>query len=102
MTEDKQRHIAQVYGARSTADLAEGYDGWAPDYDGDMERRGYRLPGLVTCLVARHVRPGDGPLLDAGAGTGLLGAWLRLVGYDAITGIDLSDGMLVLARRTGA
>ena len=102
MTSDKQQILARVYGARSNDDLSEGYDGWAGDYDGDMERRGYRLPGIVTSLVARHVAPGDGAILDAGAGSGLLGEWLALVGYRAITGIDLSQGMLDLAAATGA
>ena len=102
MTSDKEQILARVYGARSNDDLSEGYDGWAADYDGDMERRGYRLPGIVTSLVARHVAPGDGAILDAGAGSGLLGEWLALVGYSAITGIDLSQGMLDLAAATGA
>lgn len=102
MTTTKDELLARIYGARSNRDLSEGYDGWAGDYDGDMERRGYRLPGVVTFLVARHVRRGDGPLLDAGAGTGLLGEWLRLAGYVDLTGIDLSDGMLQRAERTGA
>ena len=102
MTESKNRHIARVYGARSNEDLEQGYDGWAGDYDGDMERRGYRLPGVVTALVARHVAPDAGPILDAGAGSGLLGEWLQLAGYRDITGIDLSAGMLEQARRTGA
>ena len=98
----KDELLARIYGARSNLDLSEGYDGWAGDYDGDMERRGYRLPGIVTCLVARHVRPDDGPVLDAGAGTGLLGEWLQLAGYGDLAGFDLSDGMLELARQTGA
>jgi SAM-dependent methyltransferase len=98
----KDELLARIYGARSNRDLSEGYDGWAGDYDGDMERRGYRLPGIVTCLVARYVPPAEGPILDAGAGTGLLGEWLRLAGYRDVTGIDLSAGMLALAGKTGA
>jgi len=102
MSGNKQEHIARVYGARSNDDLSQGYDGWAADYDGDMEQRGYRLPGIVTSLVARHVPPDAGAMLDAGAGSGLLGEWLALVGYSNITGIDLSQGMLDLAGTTGA
>ena len=102
MAPTKDEILARVYGARTNEDLSEGYDGWAPDYNGDMERRGYRLPGMVTALTARHVGTQEGPLLDAGAGSGLLGVWLRIVGYTDITGIDLSKGMLDLAEATGA
>ncbi len=102
MSSTKDSILARVYGARSNDDLAEGYDGWAGDYDGDMEQRGYRLPGIVSALTARHVGTGEGPLLDAGAGSGLLGIWLQLLGYGALTGIDLSRGMLDLAAATGA
>lgn len=102
MSNTKEAILARVYGARSNDDLAEGYDGWAGAYDGDMEQRGYRLPGIVAALTARHVGAEDRPLLDAGAGSGLLGIWLKLLGYDAITGIDLSRGMLDLAAATGA
>ena len=98
MTLSRDEALGRVYHARTRDDLREGYDGWASDYDADMDRRCYKLPGLVTTLVARHVALGDGPILDAGAGTGLLGEWLQLAGYRDLTAIDLSQGMLDIAR----
>lgn len=45
-------------------------------------------------LLTRYVLPGDGRLLDAGVGTGIVGELLAIVGYNAIDGIDISQGML--------
>ena len=45
-------------------------------------------------LLTRYVPPGDGRLLDAGVGTGIVGELLAIVGYNAIDGIDISQGML--------
>ena len=45
---------------------------------------------------------GTGPVLDAGCGTGLLGDWLTIMGFAPIEGLDLSAGMLAVARAKGA
>ncbi len=44
---------------------------------------------------------GAGPLLDAGAGTGLIGEWLEILGYPVADALDLSAGMLAVAKRKG-
>jgi len=98
---DKKEALARVYHGRTNDDLREGYDVWATDYDADMDGRGYRLPGFVTALLARNVALGDGPILDAGAGTGLLGEWLALAGYDDLVALDLSEAMLKVAEGRG-
>jgi SAM-dependent methyltransferase len=48
------------------------------------------------------VKPEDGTVLDAGAGTGITGEILTLLGYEDIVGIDVAPKMLELARRKGA
>ena len=40
-------------------------------------------------------------MLDAGAGTGITGEILALLGYRDLTGIDISRNMLELARKKG-
>jgi SAM-dependent methyltransferase len=40
----------------------------------------------------------DAAILDAGAGTGANGTLLSILGYNNITGLDMSERMLVLAR----
>jgi ubiquinone/menaquinone biosynthesis C-methylase UbiE len=48
-------------------------------------------------MVARHVAPTQEQVLDAGAGTGVLGEILTALGYPNIVGLDASEGMLKIA-----
>jgi predicted TPR repeat methyltransferase len=93
--------LAAAYAATSSAEVARTYDAWADSYDAEMARLGYRHPTVCLALLARHLPPG-GPVLDAGAGTGLLGEWLKIIGYAPVEGVDLSAGMLAVAARKGA
>ncbi|MEO0342830.1 MAG: class I SAM-dependent methyltransferase [Pseudomonadota bacterium] len=77
------------------------YREWAQDYDADNAAKGFHLPYLIAALVARHVPTDAGPILDAGAGTGLVGQALNALGYDDLTAIDLSPEMLAVADKRG-
>lgn len=104
-TDDKDRHeghLAAVYAAAGRPeDVARHYDAWAETYDATMAANGYRHPSVCLALLARYLPRGAGPILDAGAGTGLIGEWLGLVGYPEAEALDLSAGMLAVARRKG-
>ena len=91
-----------VYGATNPTELASAYDEWAESYDTDMAEVGYRHPAVALALMTRHLPSGAGPILDAGAGTGLVGELLRIVGYPEIDALDASPGMLDIARAKGA
>lgn len=95
---DHDGHLGAVYGAQSQSDLAGHYDGWATSYEAEMAVAGYRHPTICLALLARHLPRGAAPLLDAGAGTGLLGEWLGIAGYPRVEALDLSPGMLAVAR----
>ena len=101
MAGDFSGRLKEVYGAKDNAELAERYGSWAKSYDADVASFGYTYPALVTGLVGRHVSDFNAPLLDAGCGTGLIGVLLAALGYRDLTGIDLSEGMLEVARATG-
>lgn len=94
--------LGSVYDAKAPDEVAALYDGWAEAYDADMARAGYRHPAIGLALLARHAPRGAGPVLDAGCGTGLLGDWLGILGFAPVEGLDLSEGMLAVARRKGA
>lgn len=101
MADQHDGHLGAVYGAGSPAEVAALYDAWAATYDAEMARAGYRHPAIGMALLARHLPRGAGPVLDAGAGTGLVGEWLGLIGYPRIEALDISEGMLAVARAKG-
>jgi SAM-dependent methyltransferase len=49
-------------------------------------------------LLSRYLPAGAKPILDAGAGTGLVGELLGVMGYPVIDALDASEGMLEIAR----
>ncbi len=94
-------HLGAVYSAKQPEEIAALYDGWADSYDADMSAAGYRHPSICTALLCRHLPRGAEPILDAGAGTGLMGQWLEILGYPHVEALDISKGMLAVARQKG-
>lgn len=101
MSRHDNEHLDAVYAARGADEIARLYDGWAASYEADMARAGYRHPAIATALLARHLPRGAAPILDAGAGTGLAGEWLGILGYPEVDALDISEGMLAVARAKG-
>ncbi|UCG13355.1 MAG: class I SAM-dependent methyltransferase [Deltaproteobacteria bacterium] len=88
-----------IYSSKDNQELAERYDRWANDYDTELEDNyGWATPRIVTDLATKYVST-TGRLLDAGAGTGLVGQCLHEEGYRDLVGIDLSEGMLEKAKQ---
>ena len=98
---ERSKRLQSVYSARDNRELESSYDEWADDYEGDMLSLGYVVPAVAAGLVGRHVPPG-GTVLDAGAGTGLFGSVLRVLGYEDLVGIDISERMLEKAGEKDA
>jgi len=94
-------NLEDIYHAASLEELREAYDGWADAYD-DQLYGDYGHQGCKTFIKgARALLEPKAVLLDAGAGTGALGAALAAEGFATIDGIDMSDGMLAEARKKG-
>jgi predicted TPR repeat methyltransferase len=98
---DHDGHLGAVYQAGDAQAVARAYDAWAATYDAEMAATGYRHPSIGLAMMSRHAAPG-GPVLDAGCGTGLLGDWLRIMGYQPVEGLDISPGMLARAAAKGS
>lgn len=87
--------------AKSSQEISEIYDNWAEDYERRILSYGYSTPAVTAGFFGRYVKPEDGPVLDAGAGTGITGEVLAPLGYRDLIGIDISPNMLELARTKG-
>jgi len=95
------RQLHRAYQSKSVDELAEYYDEWSDDYESHMRNVGYMHPAMVASMVGRHVAIGDGAILDAGAGTGIVGEILTALGQREIVALDASEGMLTLAAGKG-
>ena len=93
--------VQWVYSSRDNQELEERYDQWSKDYDRDLSTEfEYRSPRRAAEILVAHV-PRDARILDAGAGTGLVGEILASMGYRRMVAMDLSQGMLEEARKKG-
>jgi MFS family permease len=93
--------VDRLYDARDLDELQSEYDRIAYAYDAELvDGMGWRAPDIVAGVVRRHLPP-DARILDAGAGTGLLGVALARAGFNRLDGLDLSPGMLAEAARKG-
>lgn len=93
--------VSASYAATSVAEQQAAYDSWADEYERDLCGMGYRIPAVMAAVFTRFVPADTGPILDAGCGAGIQAEPLAMIGYQPITGIDLSDGMLQVARGKG-
>ena len=89
--------LAAAYDVVSTEDVKGLYADWAARYDEDLASDyDYVYPQKIASIFARE--GGDGPVLDIGCGTGLVGEALAARPID---GIDLSPEMLAAAAAKG-
>ncbi len=91
--------VSKSYNAETIEDQQHAYDDWAEKYEQDLCAMGHRNPAVVPTAFAKHVPLDAAPILDAGCGGGIQAEPLAWLGYGPIIGIDLSDGMLAIARR---
>jgi len=99
---DRRNRVQWIYSSKDNKELAERYDQWARDYDVDLDEEfGWLGPQQAVEYFMRYV-PREARILDAGAGTGLVGTLLAKQGYKNIVAMDLSQGMLNEAKEKNA
>ncbi len=95
---DSHDRVQWVYGSTNNQELEERYDQWASEYDQDLDEVfAWNAPQNGANMLAKLVLP-DAAVLDAGAGTGLVGKCLADAGFTNMAAMDLSQGMLDEAR----
>lgn len=97
--DEKIRELHKVYVSESAEESAAIYDGWSESYEEHMTGAGYIHPAMVAAMLTRHQPSGIEPVLDAGAGTGIMGEILTASGYPIVCGFDASPGMLAKAGK---
>jgi SAM-dependent methyltransferase len=95
---EEQDKLRWIYSSRGKQELAGRYDQWAADYDYDLtQAMPSRGPEISVEFFTRYVAR-EAKILDAGAGTGIVGEILAKQGYADLVAMDLSQGMLEKAR----
>ena len=94
----KTDNVHLVYSSQNNQELAERYDVWAKEYEQDLLPENYTGPEPAIEVLVKYVSK-EAKILDAGAGTGLVGQLLHQRGYGNLEAMDISAGMLEEARK---
>jgi len=93
--------VERLYAATTPAELTAEYDRVAETYDAALvEGHEWRMPEIMAGLAA-WLLPRTARVLDGACGTGLVGESLSRFGFRDVHGLDLSPGMVAVARRKG-
>ena len=101
------RHLVAAAGILPSAPrapveyLRAVFDGYAERFEAHLISLGYRIPGLIRAVLARHpvIAAGGclGPALDLGCGTGFVAVALSDLQVAPLVGVDVSPRMLEAA-----
>ncbi|NEP85792.1 MAG: class I SAM-dependent methyltransferase [Okeania sp. SIO2C2] len=90
--------LSGICDTKSTEELEKKYDSWANNYDADVKDDWSFMPVKIALTLSKLRPKKDAEILDAGAGTGLVGEELAKQGFTNLTAVDLSEKMLEIAR----
>ena len=97
--EEEKIKLDDAYSLRTPEDSINLYKKWAQTYDEDFAvNSDYLSPQKISNFFLKHSKDTDTPILDVGAGTGLVGKYLSVKSKKEIVGIDISSEMLHQAK----
>jgi SAM-dependent methyltransferase len=92
--------LRRAYALETPEENRALYADWAATYDNEFAAgMDYRLPQIVAMVLAERMP--QGPVLDVGAGTGLLAQAFPLRGAVEMHALDISPDMLAVAMGKG-
>ena len=93
----KKKGLKDAYSLKTPEDSINLYKTWASTYDDDFAKQNdYRSPIEIAKYFEKYSNDENTPILDVGAGTGLIGECLNLDSKE-IDAIDISPEMLKVA-----
>lgn len=101
MSADSRAWHDWICAAPDRATMVQRYDQWAARYDDDLAADWDGIPQAAAGVLGRLLGRRDAPVLDAGAGTGLVGIGLAAAGFRHAIALDISAGMLARAAARG-
>ena len=98
--EEKKINLNDAYSLKTPEDSIKLYKKWAKTYDLDFANiSGYLSPKKISSFYIKFAKDNDTPILDLGAGTGLVGELINVNKKKEIIGIDISSEMLNEAKQ---
>ncbi|MEE2775091.1 MAG: methyltransferase domain-containing protein [Pseudomonadota bacterium] len=95
-----KKSLKDAYAVRTPQDSIDLYREWASSYDDNFAKKhDYQSPSAIANYFQEYGKKEDTPVLDIGAGTGLVGECLKESFRGTIDGIDISPEMLEFARK---
>ena len=94
------KKLDDAYSLNSIKDTIELYKSWSNTYDQDFAlNNNYQSPLKVVKYFLKYYKIQDTPILDVGAGTGLIGEYLKKYISAKVHAIDISKDMLDKAKQ---
>ena len=94
-----KKGLNDAYSVKTPEDNIKLYKVWASSYDDDFAKKNdYRSPVLISNYYDKYSNKNDVPVLDVGAGTGLVAEVMNKKNTIDIDAIDISPEMLESAK----
>ena len=94
-----KKGLNDAYSVKTPEDNIKLYKVWASSYDDDFAKKNdYRSPVLISNYYGKYSNKNDVPVLDVGAGTGLIAEVMNKKNTIDIDAIDISPEMLESAK----
>ena len=90
--------LTWIHDNKDTQELESKYNAWATLYESDIGDTWQIMPQNAANLLKQLLPQEDIAILDAGAGSGMVGEALVNQNYSNITAVDLSTEMLEIAK----
>ncbi len=98
---EAKQWLKWICSSQDLDELGQNYDQWSDKYEADVSEVWEAVPKTAALMLSKSIDDKQSLILDFGAGTGLVGVALAALGFEQIVGMDISSGMLTIAKEKG-